>query len=175
MVARLVIVFIVMLFFLGVALWGVDLQQIVEALMKVNWWIFAPVFLCYLCAHAARSLRIWILLGYPSTYYRMFAINTIGFLAINVVPLRLGEMVRPYLLTEREGIPFTRGLAAVLLERLLDMVMLLVMLIGLTWVVDLPDSGVLVAAPQPLAALRNTFQSSRALVSVSLRARPDPG
>ena len=152
MVARLVIVFVLMLFFLGVALWGVDLQQIVDALLMANWWIFIPVFLCYLCAHATRTMRIWVLLGYPSTFYRMFAINTVGFLAINVVPLRLGEMVRPYLLAEREGIPFTRGLAAVLLERLLDMVMLLVMLMGLTWVVDLPDTGVLVAGVDIVSA-----------------------
>ena len=85
MVVRLVIVFVLMLFFLGVALWGVDLQQIVDALLMANWWIFIPVFLCYLCAHATRTMRIWVLLGYPSTFYRMFAINTVGFLAINVV------------------------------------------------------------------------------------------
>ena len=56
------------------------------------------------------------------------------------------------MLAEREGIPFTRGLAAVLLERLLDMVMLLVMLMGLTWVVDLPDTGVLVAGVDIVSA-----------------------
>ena len=64
-----------------------------------------------------------------------------GFLAINVIPLRLGEMVRPYLLAERENIPFGRGMAAIVLERLLDMLMLLLMLMGLTLLVDLPAEG----------------------------------
>ena len=101
MIVRLMVVFGIMILCLGAALWGVDIKAVHAALLQADWRFFAPVFVCYLCAHSVRSLRLWTLLGFPSTYYRMFAINTIGFLAINVVPLRLGEMVRPYLLSER--------------------------------------------------------------------------
>ena len=74
-------------------------------------------------------------------YRRIFAINTIGFLAINVILLR-PVSVRPYLLLEREGVAFGRGMAAIVMERLLDLSMLLVFLLGLGVVVDLPASGI---------------------------------
>ena len=40
--------------------------------------------------------------------------------------------------------PFGRGMAAIVLERLLDMAMLLALLLGLTLVVDLPPAGVII-------------------------------
>lgn len=132
---------------LALALGGVDLDVALEALAGFEVWMLVPMALCYLCAHALRALRLQTLLrgeGRAPAYARVFSINTVGFLAINVMPLRLGEAVRPYLLWEREGVPLGRALAAILLERLLDLLMLLVMLLGLGFVVDLPTGGLMV-------------------------------
>ena len=125
-------------------LWNLDLQQARGALASARWSFLLPMFALYGVVHALRALRLGMLLGQPVPYRRLFVITSIGFLAINVVPLRLGELVRPYLLAEREGVPFGRGLAAIVLERLLDMTMLLGLLVGLTLVVDLPSGGVVV-------------------------------
>lgn len=122
-------------------LWPVDWTQAWGALVTAQWALLAPVMLLYLVAHALRAWRLQLLVG-DVAYGRMFAINTVGFLAINVIPARLGEFVRPYLLMEREGVPFGRGMAAIVLERLLDLSMLLVFLLGLGVVVDLPASGI---------------------------------
>ena len=149
---KLAIVLIITAVCLVVALWGIELDKAREALESTNWWFLVPMFLLYLVAHSIRSLRLGILVGMPVPFKRIFAINIIGFLAINVIPLRLGEMVRPYLLSEREGVPFARGLAAILMERLLDMLMLLCMLIGLTWLVDLPVDGIQVKGVDVVAA-----------------------
>ncbi len=130
--------------FLVAALWGIDLGEARAALARTRWLAFVPMVLLYLLAHVLRAWRLGRLVGVPVPYGRLFAINTIGFLAINVVPLRLGEMVRPYLLAEREGVPFGRGLAAIFIERMLDFGALLVILGGLTWVVELPAEGIVV-------------------------------
>jgi uncharacterized membrane protein YbhN (UPF0104 family) len=61
-----------------------------------------------------------------------------------VVPFRLGEMVRPYLLAKDDGVPFGRGLAAVFLERLFDTAALLAMLTAATLIVRLPAGGFVV-------------------------------
>lgn len=98
--------------------------------------------LAYLVTHALRTVRLWILLGKAISFGRVFAINTIGFLAINVIPLRLGEMVRPYLLVERESYSLGEAIAAILMERLLDVLLLLVMLLTLTMWIDLPNGGI---------------------------------
>jgi uncharacterized protein (TIRG00374 family) len=50
----------------------------------------------------------------------LFAITAVGFLAIIAIPFRIGELMRPYLLRERNGVPFPTGLATVAAERCLD-------------------------------------------------------
>ncbi len=129
---------------LGLVLWDLDLGEARAALMEARWSYLVPMAGLYLVAHALRAWRLGLLLGQPVPYRRRFIIISVGFLAINVIPLRLGELVRPYLLAEREGVPFGRGMAAIVLERLLDMSMLLLMLLGLTLVVELPATGVVV-------------------------------
>jgi len=141
---RVTVVLLLTAGFLAVVLWGQDWSASAEALKQTHWFFLLPMFAAYLCAHSLRAWRLGLLLGEGVPYMRLFSINTVGFLAINVLPLRLGEMVRPYLLAERQGVPFAKGLAAIFMERLLDMAMLLVLLLGLVSFVDLPDGGLLV-------------------------------
>lgn len=51
----------------------------------------------------------------------------VGYLANLVLPARLGELVRAYLISRREGVAFAANLGSVALERILDTVMLAVM------------------------------------------------
>lgn len=149
---KITIVLIVTVVFLALVLWGIDIEHAIEALRQVSWWMLLPMCALYMCAHMLRVWRLRLLLNQPIRYWRLFSINSVGFLAINVIPLRLGEMVRPYLLAERENIPFGRGMAAIVLERLLDMLMLLGMLMGLTLMVELPDGGLVIDGIDIIAA-----------------------
>lgn len=142
---RLVLIFAVTVLCLGAVVSGIEWSKAESALAETRWWTFGPMFACYLLAHAVRTWRLHCLLGAPAIpFASLFAINSIGFLAINVVPLRLGELVRPALLAERHEIPFGAAIAAIVLERLMDMMMLLVMLLGLTLWVELPAEGLVV-------------------------------
>lgn len=149
---KLAIVLVVTALCLGVVLWDLDFHEAWVALQEARWVLLLPMFGLYFVAHCLRAWRLQLLVGHGVSYGRAFAINTIGFLAINVVPLRLGEMVRPYMFYESEGVPFGRGMAAIVLERLLDMTMLLLMLIGLTLIVDLPEGGIQVEGIDVIAA-----------------------
>ncbi len=149
---RLGVILAVTLACLGWVVSAIDVKQAEEALAKTAWWTFGPMFLCYVGAHAFRTLRLGSLLGIDVPFKPLFAINSIGFLAINVVPLRLGEFVRPAMLNERHHVPFGAAMAAIVMERLLDMAMLLVMLVGLTFVVHLPTDGLLVRGVDVVAA-----------------------
>ena len=108
---RLTAVFALMIAFLIYALWGVDMKEVAEALVKANWINFIAVFFCYLLSHCLRTVRLSTILEYQGSFTSMFSINSIGFLAINIIPLRLGEMIRPYLLKEQSGIPFSQSVA----------------------------------------------------------------
>jgi glycosyltransferase 2 family protein len=141
---RLSVVGLITVLSLGWVLWDLDWSHAWASVTQANWWWFVPMMLAYLLTHSLRTVRLWLLLGREIAFMRVFAINTIGFLAINVIPLRLGEMVRPYLLVDREGCSTGEALAAILLERLLDMLMLLGMLLGLTLWIELPSAGILI-------------------------------
>ena len=149
---RLAAIFAVTLVCLGWVVSAIDVQQAQVALAQTAWWTFGPMFMCYVGAHAFRTLRLGSLLGANVPFFPLFAINSIGFLAINVIPLRLGEFVRPALLKERHNVPFGKALAAIVMERLLDMAMLFVMLVGLTFVVQLPTEGLMVSGVDVVAA-----------------------
>lgn len=144
---KLAVVLALTAVFLALALRGVDAEVALASVRGFQAAMLLPMVGCYLAAHALRALRLQLLLqgeGSAPPYARVFSINTVGFLAINVMPLRLGEMVRPYLLWEREGVPLGGALAAIVMERLLDLMLLLVMLLGVGFVVDLPAGGLMV-------------------------------
>lgn len=128
---------------------------------------------CYLGAHILRVARLWLLVSpddRPLLYRRVFSINTVGFLAINVIPLRLGEMVRPYLLWEREGVPLGHALAGILVERMLDMLALLGLLFGVGFVLDLPLGGLVVEGVDVVQAGQRAIGSGVAVGILGLIA-----
>ena len=126
------------------ALWGIDPAMVQVSLTGMRVWLIPVVLLGYALTHVLRSFRLQALLGPHVSFWSLFSINAVGFLAINVVPLRLGEFVRPYLLLEKHRVPFGSSLAAVFLERLCDVLALATMLLLVAFAVDLPPGGIVV-------------------------------
>jgi glycosyltransferase 2 family protein len=125
-------------------LWDLDPQVAWKALASADPMWIVPTIATYAIAHVIRGFRLRSLVGVPISTGRLFSVNAIGYLAINVVPFRLGEMVRPYLLAQEHGVPFGRGVATVFIERLFDTAALLALLTAATLLVDLPASGFVV-------------------------------
>lgn len=74
--------------------------------------------------YVLRSLR-WQYLLAPIGHTRFstaFRATVIGFAATFLLPARAGEVIRPYLLARQEGLPGTACFATIILERLLDLV-----------------------------------------------------
>lgn len=61
----------------------------------------------------------------PVAIPRLYSIVVIGYMANNLLPMRLGELVRSYYVGEREGISKTSALVTIFIERLLDALTLL--------------------------------------------------
>lgn len=80
--------------------------------------------------YLARSLR-WQYLLEPigrARFKVVFRATVIGFAAMALLPARLGDLLRPYLLARREGFPVVSTLATIVMERVLDLVAVLVLL-----------------------------------------------
>jgi hypothetical protein len=71
-----------------------------------------------------RGLRWQRLLAaiHPVAYHRALGYLLIGYLANNVLPARLGELVRAHYLGDREGVSRTTTLGTIVVERVIDTV-----------------------------------------------------
>jgi hypothetical protein len=83
----------------------------------------------------ARAIRWRILLAPVGTtrYRTVFRTTIIGFAALGVLPVRAGDVLRPYLLARQERLSVPATLATVVMERVLDLVAVLVLLAVYVW------------------------------------------
>ncbi len=149
---RVVVVLVITTVCLVAALWGIDLSVAGQTVIDARWSQLVWIIPVYYGTHVLRVWRMQALLDRHVRFGQVLSILSVGYLAIHVVPFRMGEFVRPYLLSERAGMPFASGLAAILVERLLDMMMLLGLLVSVAWLVELPPSGIVVQGIDVLAA-----------------------
>ena len=63
----------------------------------------------------------------------------IGFAALGVLPARAGDVLRPYLLARQERLSVTATMATIVIERVLDLVAVLLLLA--VYVFGFADSG----------------------------------
>jgi glycosyltransferase 2 family protein len=109
--------------FLAFAVRGVSWGEALAAVREANYvWVvlMLPVTVWTLFIRAQRWRVFLQAVGVPPLWPLVSATN-IGFLANMVLPLRIGEVVRPVLLSRRAGLPLSGVLASVLLERIFDM------------------------------------------------------
>ncbi len=126
---------------------GIDVEAFVAAIEQVNVPVFLLGLFCFFVVHLGRSIRWGLLVQAtdPQVRFRSyFSICTVGFFLINVLPFRLGELVRPYLLFEREEVPFGSGVATVVVERVLDIAALGLIFLGAVAFADLPKEPLVI-------------------------------
>ncbi|MEE2830022.1 MAG: flippase-like domain-containing protein [Myxococcota bacterium] len=112
-----------------------------DSLQRANYLVFFCGVALFLGLHLARSVRWGRLIQAvrPDVTFRSyFSICSVGFMLINILPFRLGEFVRPYLLYDRESVPFGSGMATVLVERVLDILALGLIFACVLLFADLP-------------------------------------
>ena len=84
----------------------------------------------------ARAVR-WQFLLAPvggARFRTAFRTTVIGFAALGLLPARAGDLLRPYLLARREGLDPSATFATVVMERVLDLVAVLALLVLYVWV-----------------------------------------
>ena len=69
----------------------------------------------------------------PTRFRTAFRTTVIGFAALGVLPARAGDVLRPYLLAQQEGLSAPAIFATVVMERVLDMITVLAMLAVFVW------------------------------------------
>jgi len=120
---------------------GIDWSALGGALRTAR---LLPLLGLVLVTVAVYSLRAWrwgdLLaplgrVGYPD----LFSATMVGFASALLVP-RAGELLRPWLVSRRHPIPWSAGVATIILERLVDMITVLVLFALYLFVLPAPKA-----------------------------------
>ncbi|NOR64953.1 MAG: flippase-like domain-containing protein [Candidatus Scalindua sp.] len=90
-------------------------------------YIFPTIILMFLSFYL-RAIR-WKVLISPVkkvSILNLFSVNMIGFMANNVLPARLGEVIRPVMIARKEKINVSTSFATIVMERIFDMLGIIV-------------------------------------------------
>jgi glycosyltransferase 2 family protein len=127
--------------FLYLAFRNVKVADLGAALLRVDpRWLAVAVVLSLLLM-VLRAWR-WQLELRPLEHVplaRLWPITAVAYMCIQFIPLRLGEVVRPWLLSRRSGVSLPKAVGSIVVEKTMDSVVLLFyMLAGLLTVSELP-------------------------------------
>lgn len=116
---------------LFLAFHNIDLQSVLNELKEVDASLAIPVIALGVAVQFLRSYRWGLLLkplpGPDIGQLKLFSVTSVGFLAIMVLPARIGEIARPYLISTRTSIRMPSALATVVVERIFDILTVLVL------------------------------------------------
>jgi glycosyltransferase 2 family protein len=115
---------------------GTDWSSVgrVLAQAKLGWMLVAAAFAVTAIVVRAQRWRVLLRPVADVPLGASFSATAIGFGATAVLPLRLGEIVRPALLARRVGIGIGPALSSVVLERIFDLLFVILCFLALSMV-----------------------------------------
>lgn len=165
----LIIGFLVSGSLLWYALHNLHVEEIWTALQKANYWWLLPGVAVYFVSVWFRSWRWGFLLrgSKQISANRLFPVVVIGYMGNDILPFRLGEVLRAYILWRKEKINVGVTLTTAVLERLFDgLTMVLFVILGLLF---LPFSAFL----NRLVSVASVVFFGALAMFLFLAARPD--
>ena len=129
----------------AVSLWwtfrGTRWDEMWTSLRSANWLMLVPYLLLLTAIHLARTMR-WGNLMSPLErvpFKKLNEASAIGFMMLIILPFRLGEFARPFLIAQRSSIRRSSAMTSVVFERIFDGVLVASLLRVLLFFV--PDEG----------------------------------
>jgi len=101
---------------------GIHFNDTLASLKNIHpGWAALSLFFIVLM-QALRSYRWGVILEPMEKISQgtLFAVTSVGFLAIAAIPARIGELARPYLISRKSSIQMSSALGTIVVERVLD-------------------------------------------------------
>jgi glycosyltransferase 2 family protein len=100
----------------------IDFGKTWPVLAQASWSVLIPYYLMMAAQHFFRVWRWGYLLDpiCPVPFSRLLPAATVGFAALLTLPLRTGELVRPYLIASPPELRMTQALGTLAVERVFD-------------------------------------------------------
>ena len=129
-----------------VAIWQLIAQvnpaDVAQVMLRANWWMVALCVVSIPVSMAIKAIR-WHYLFVDReavTFEPLLSSLYVGYLVNTILPGRVGEFVRAFLVGQRERVNTPAALATIVLEKVLDLVALAVMLLFVVAQLPLPEA-----------------------------------
>lgn len=120
---RIVVSLLLTAAFVALFLWNVDFAEVGRTLASAHPGRLVAAVLAALFSYWLRAVR-WQQILRPAGRTRHGSVvlaTVVGYAGITLLPARLGDVLRPVLLSQRDRLPTSATLASILTERILDM------------------------------------------------------
>lgn len=127
---RMAIGIIVSVFFLWLVFREIDVQLVIKEVRSINSSWLIPAILVYFFGVWVRTAR-WRILMRPITHQktsRLFPIYVISYMANNILPMRIGDIYRAYIVGRKETVSKSATLVTIGVERIFDGLTMLMLL-----------------------------------------------
>ncbi len=153
---RFAISFAIILAIWAVLLWQIDFSRLAEILRASRWPYLLWMALASVAAIGFRAWRLKLLLACDARFAPVFHAENISYLVNVILPLRAGEMALALALRKVVSTDGSRALAAVAVDRMLDLIIVLILF-----------AAVLMVAPPVPASIRGGAASLAVVVAVA--------
>lgn len=121
----------------------IDWREFAASLARVNYLYLIPATACIVASYYCRALQWRYVLGGVKRLpaYPLFRITMLGFLANTLLPARLGEVVRAYILGRERSLSKGTAFGSVIVTRLLDGAVLFLILGGFAILIPAKIAG----------------------------------
>jgi uncharacterized protein (TIRG00374 family) len=155
---------------LYLVLHDVDWSEVIDRIQEADDGLLALAVLLQIGTIAIRALRWRVILGLGAVarFRYLFGSINVAFFLNNLLPLQVGDLGRAYLLSELTNASMTRALATQVVERVLDVLTLLGILLVLALFIDVPPE---VRTPSIILAVVFGSLAAGLLIAASRRER----
>lgn len=129
------------LLFLVLLFYRSNPSEILVSLKNANYILTLPAVALYFIGFWFRVVR-WAYVVRPLKVIpssKLFSITIIGYAVNNLLPLRIGELVRAYLIGEREGVSKSAALGTIVVERIFDGLALIFFILVVSLFIPMAD------------------------------------
>jgi hypothetical protein len=160
-------------FFLWLVLRDAPFAEVTRVIARANWVLLVglsvPAYILVVYLRALRWKHLTATVE-PFTTGQLFRATAVGFMANNVFPLRMGEVIRSWYLAREAGGSRAAIFGTVILERVIDMVMVIGLAFGVLALLGAGHDGMIARG----ALLLLPVAIAPLVVLVLLEAAPNP-
>ena len=175
---------VISLILLAYVFYQTDPAKMLASLQRAQYWVLIPALALYFIGVGVRALRWYFLLRSikPIAFGTLFRAVVIGYMANDILPARLGEVVRTFVLSAQENVSKAATLVTIVVERIFDGLTMLTFIVIASFLLNFADesqtmrlrlvAALLIAAIIGLAILAGMPRRTERLVSFFVARLP---